>query len=179
MLFAQGLKEFARSRSTPERRRILIGLKNNVTLAVSSVLPSSTTGTSTDSRYQKQLDIPDFGVAPTETKPNALARVLLAHAAFRVSMQPDEATDDGFLDHCAAEVNTITLFFPDLRSEAIHICFTAWLAFVCVMDDFLETLPLPEQEAVLIETIEIVLSRPSHVKSKFQTILTYSFSFQV
>jgi len=81
-------------------------------------------------------------------------------------MQPDEATDDGFVDRCAAEVNAIALFFPDLRSEAIHICFTAWLAFVCVMDDFLETLPLPEQEAVLIETIEIVLSRPSHVKSK-------------
>ncbi|KAK4168164.1 Iridoid synthase [Cladorrhinum sp. PSN259] len=143
MLLAQGLKEYARSRPTPERRRILIGLRNDISLA---------------------LDIPDFGVAQVETKPNALARVLLAHAAFRVSMQPDQAAGDGFLELCAAEVNTISLFFPDLRSEAIHICFTAWLAFVCVMDDLLETFPLPEQEVVLIETIEIVLSRPAHVR---------------
>ncbi|KAK3987120.1 Iridoid synthase [Cladorrhinum sp. PSN332] len=143
MMLAYGLKEYARSRPSPERRRILVGLRNNMSLA---------------------LDIPDFGVAQVETKPNALARVLLAHAAFRVSMQPEESAGDGFLDLCAAEVNAISLFFPDLDSDSIHICFTAWLAFVCVMDDLLETLPLPEQEAVLIETVEIILSRPIHVR---------------
>ncbi|KAK4222042.1 Iridoid synthase [Podospora fimiseda] len=144
MLLAYGLQQYARSRQTPERRTISIGLMNNISLA---------------------LDIPDFGVSQIETKPNALARVLLSHAAFRVSMQPEqESAGEGFLDLCAAEVNAISLLFPDLQSDSIHICFAAWLAFVCLMDDLLETLPFPEQEAVLIETIEIVLSRPTHVR---------------
>lgn len=36
------------------------------------------------------------------------------------------------------DVNAISLFFPDLRSEKMHICFAAWLAFVCAVDNTLE-----------------------------------------
>jgi len=83
--------------------------------------------------------------------------VVLAHAAFMASMQPDLDPDEDFYKTCTAEANVVSLFFPNVKAEAIRICFTAWLAFVCYMDDILETLPLLDREETLVECIEIML----------------------
>lgn len=109
-----------------------------------------------------QLDVPNFGVTATLGKGDAmhhlksLSRVTLAHAAFRAYMQPDLVPDDAFYEECTAEVNVISLFFPDIKADRIRICFTAWLAFACMMDDILETLPLLDRETALLESIDII-----------------------
>lgn len=82
-------------------------------------------------------------------------RVFLSHAGFKTLLQPDDHFDDNFYARCAAEVNAINLFFPDVESDSIRIPFTAWLAFICVFDDTLEKMPTPEQEATLRGCIEL------------------------
>ena len=57
---------------------------------------------------------------------------------------------------CIAEVNAISLCFPDIKSDFLRIAFTAWLAFACAMDDILEVMPLQDREASLLECIKIV-----------------------
>jgi hypothetical protein len=87
-----------------------------------------------------QLDVPDFGevVSPPETKRSDgrdTNKVLLYHIAFRTRLYPDEVLDGNFYEKCAAEVGAISTVFPYLRSEALRICFAAWLSFACAMDD--------------------------------------------
>ncbi|KAL2158833.1 hypothetical protein VTH06DRAFT_4025 [Thermothelomyces fergusii] len=106
------------------------------------------------------LTLPNFGVAArTDDQVKAkttLARIALAHAAFKLALQPEVALTGKFFERCVAEVNAITLFFPDIVSEAVLIVFAAWLAFACAMDDVLETLDLGDRELVLWESIEIL-----------------------
>ncbi|KAK3356879.1 hypothetical protein B0T25DRAFT_621875 [Lasiosphaeria hispida] len=108
------------------------------------------------------LEIPEFGVVsrPSSSGTKGSSRVLLAHSEFKSAMLPDLPPTDEFYHQCAAEVKTIRIFFPNLNSEDIHICFTAWLSFVCTMDDILETLPAAVGEAVLLESIKIVQGQP-------------------
>ncbi|GAB1315433.1 hypothetical protein MFIFM68171_05643 [Madurella fahalii] len=148
MALGQGLCEYKRSSPWPDRKSTLIGLKRH--------------------DMSLTLDIPNFGVSPAQpgTDDNrhhlkSLSRVALAHAAFRAYMQPDLAPDDAFYQECTAEVNIISLFFPDIKSDRIRICFTAWLAFACMMDDILETLPLLDRETALVESIDIVRGQTS------------------
>lgn len=104
--------------------------------------------------------MPNFGVTANNedeaSTKSSLTRVVLAHAAFKAAMQPDAAPDDAFYQTCVAEVNVISLFFPDIKDDALRIVFAAWLAFACAMDDILETLEDAERELVLAETIEVV-----------------------
>ncbi len=88
-----------------------------------------------------------------------LSRVLQAHVAFKLALQPGIKPSDKFHAQCVAEVNAVSLFFPDIESEDILICFTAWLAFACAMDDILESLPPPVQEASLNDSIAVVQRR--------------------
>ena len=60
---------------------------------------------------------------------------------------------------CKAEVDAINIFFPNIQAEDILICFTAWLAFACAMDDILETLPPLDGKAAMSDCIEIMQSR--------------------
>lgn len=82
--------------------------------------------------------------------------VLLAHIEFKAEMHPDQKVSRSFTRRCKAEVDTIGLFFPGVLSVEIRVCFSAWLAFACAMDDILETLPPREGEAVLYECIGIL-----------------------
>src|SRR5690606_28791962 len=77
-------------------------------------------------------------------------------ATFKSALLPEAVLDDKFFKTCVAEVNVISLFFPDIVSEAVLIIFTAWLAFACVMDDVLETLDQRDRELVLWETIQLL-----------------------
>lgn len=86
---------------------------------------------------------------------SSLLQVASAHAAFKSALQPEIDPDD---PSCTAEVNAITLCFPDIESRALRIVFTAWLAFACVMDDTLEMMPAQNREASLRECVEIVRS---------------------
>lgn len=82
--------------------------------------------------------------------------MVLAHAAFKASMQPETTATEKFFKTCTAEVNVISLFFPDIKADALRIVFTAWLAFACVMDDILEMLEAGERELALLDTIHIL-----------------------
>lgn len=117
-------------------------------------------GRYTDTGLSHQLDIPNFGVtaaADNGVDPKStLTRVVPAHAAFKTALLPDVVPDEAFYKTCTAEVNVISLFFPDISAEAVRIAFAAWLAFVCVMDDILETLETGERELVLLDTIQVL-----------------------
>ena len=90
-----------------------------------------------------------------EESKSSLLQVASAHAAFKSAIQSDIDPGDS---SCIAEVNAISLCFPDIESKALRIVFTAWLAFACVMDDTLEMMPVQEREASLLECVEIVRS---------------------
>ncbi|KAL1840414.1 hypothetical protein VTJ49DRAFT_488 [Mycothermus thermophilus] len=144
MLLFQGLLEHARSSPWPERRNVTIQLQPDLALT---------------------LDIPNFGVVAstdeTETR-STLTRVVLAHASFKAAIQPAAALDESFYKRCVAEVNAISLFFPDVKDDAIRVVFAAWLAFACVMDDILEILSDSERELVLLESIQILWPAADH-----------------
>jgi hypothetical protein len=107
-----------------------------------------------------QLDVPNFGVSSSsddsEEPSSSLTRVVLAHSAFKAAMDRAVSPDDRFFRKCAAEVNAVSLFFPDIKVDGLRIAFTAWLAFACVMDDILETLDMEDRELALCETIELL-----------------------
>ncbi|KAJ5124849.1 uncharacterized protein N7515_008674 [Penicillium bovifimosum] len=80
--------------------------------------------------------------------------VIHSHANFKASIQPEKAGDTkDFYDRCFAEAAAINLFFPDVRSEDIRICMTAWLAANCAGDDILEAMPPDAAIIALDETI--------------------------
>jgi hypothetical protein len=80
--------------------------------------------------------------------------VIYSHANFKASIQPEKAGDTrDFYDRCFAEAAAINLFFPDVRSEGIRICMTAWLAANCAGDDILEAMPPDAAIIALEETI--------------------------
>ncbi|KAK5652211.1 hypothetical protein OQA88_10708 [Cercophora sp. LCS_1] len=137
MTLGQGLREYARLRSSPERKTLSLTVKNDIPIA---------------------LEIPSFDVVPDEapTNPKSLLPVLLTHCAFMVSLNPSIPSSTAFYNRCTAEVNAITLFFPDLDSPSLHIVFTAWLGFICAVDDILEKLPLVEQEIALLDCIDLL-----------------------
>ncbi|KAL2134071.1 hypothetical protein VTI74DRAFT_1067 [Chaetomium olivicolor] len=139
MLLLQGLREYRRSSPWPEQNSISIQLKQDLSLT---------------------LDIPDFGVVTLAGDAGCLSRVVLAHAAFKAALHPEQTPNDAFAKKCAAEVNVISLFFPDIQDDAVRIVFAAWLAFACVMDDILETLSIEDREAALLETIQLLRPAP-------------------
>jgi hypothetical protein len=63
--------------------------------------------------------------------------------------------DDAFSKICAAEVNAISLLFPDVGAD-LRIVFTAWFAFACVLDDILEGQGMEDREQTLVECIDAI-----------------------
>jgi hypothetical protein len=158
MLLFQGLHEYARSSAWPEQDDIAIDLKHDLRVVVGLNRSPLCLMSAIDQTVQ--LNIPNFGVASSNddgdnTRPS-LTRVVLAHASFKVALQPHLAQDDVFYKRCVAEVNAISLFFPDIKTETVRIAFAAWLAFACVMDDILEILDQGEGELALSESIQIL-----------------------
>ncbi|VUC30506.1 unnamed protein product [Clonostachys rosea] len=101
-------------------------------------------------------------------QPEAFFTVLQEHMGFKASMVPEEVEKDSFSQNCRAEVNAIDIFFPGTLSDNIRICFAAWLAFACAMDDILETLPSDLGQAVLCDCIEIIEGRLPDVSNGTQ-----------
>jgi len=157
MLLFQGLREYARSTAWPERGDIAIDLKHDLRVAVG---PSHSLCVMTATYETVQLNIPNFGVGSSiddgVNPRSSLTRVVLAHGSFKVALQPDLAQDDVFYKRCVAEVNAISLFFPDIKTETLRIAFAAWLAFACIMDDILEILDEGDGELALSESIQIL-----------------------
>ncbi|KAJ8119670.1 hypothetical protein ONZ43_g3431 [Nemania bipapillata] len=140
MLASQELREYERSSSELRMRHVDIKLRNRDISLI--------------------LDVPDYGVIPRHDPTLSTSQLLQIHTEFKKLLQPDLAKDDAFYKRCAAEVNVINLFFPDIKSETIRICFTAWLVFVIAMDDILETLPPLDGQTALLDSIRILLSLP-------------------
>ncbi|KAJ8130739.1 hypothetical protein O1611_g2891 [Lasiodiplodia mahajangana] len=140
MLASQELREYERSSSKLRPRRVDIKLRNHDIHLI--------------------LDVPDYGVITRQVPTLSSLQVLQVHTEFKKKLQPNLAQDEAFYKRCAAEVNVINLFFPDIEAKAIRICFVAWLVFAIAMDDILETLPPRDCEAALMDSIQIVLSLP-------------------
>lgn len=99
-----------------------------------------------------QLRIPHYDIIPLNPAPPSA--VIYSHANFKASIQPEKAGDTkDFYERCFAEAAAINLFFPDVRSERIRICMTAWLAANCAADDILEAMPPAAATFALKETI--------------------------
>jgi hypothetical protein len=96
-------------------------------------------------------------IALNDLQPGQRACILSAHERIKRALTSSPSGgDDKFYKQCEAEVHAIDIFFPGNLPEATRICFAAWLALACVMDDTLETLAPDIGEAVLAECIEIV-----------------------
>ncbi|KAJ5555674.1 hypothetical protein N7535_008108 [Penicillium sp. DV-2018c] len=104
-----------------------------------------------------QLEIPHYDIVHVNHSPPSA--VIHSHANFKASILPEKAGDTkDFYDRCFAEAAAINLFFPDIRSEGIRICMTAWLAANCAGDDILEAMP-PDAAIIALEETVMALQR--------------------
>ncbi|KAI0529784.1 isoprenoid synthase domain-containing protein [Xylaria digitata] len=149
MLANQELREYELSSLQPRKRYIEIKLKSH--------------------DIHMKLDVPDYGVVPRHTPIPSSSQVLQTHTEFKKLLEPGLAQDDSFYKRCAAEVNVINIFFPNVESPSIRICFTAWLVFVISMDDILETLPPHDGEVALLDSIHIMRSLPESERTGAST----------
>ncbi|KGO45943.1 Terpenoid synthase [Penicillium expansum] len=121
-----------------------------------------------------QLKIPHYDIVPINSaSPSA---VIYSHANFKASIQPEKAGDTkDFYERCFAEAAAINLFFPDVRSESIRICMTAWLAANCAADDILETMPPAAATIALKEAILKLQGKKANVSrtNKVASILCF------
>jgi hypothetical protein len=122
-----------------------------------------------------QLDVPDFGsesidrsrgiieyYGETDTRDlESVQSILVAHAAFRATMDPEVSINTAFYERCAAEVDAARLLFPGVRSRATLVVFAAWLAFGCEIDDLLESLRPDERRQALLDCLEILQCCPA------------------
>lgn len=76
-----------------------------------------------------------------------------AHLELKVAMHPAAASCQTFEEQSRAEVGVIERLFPGNLADSVRVCFVAWLAFVCTMDDILECLSPSDGEAVLYRCI--------------------------
>lgn len=126
----------------------------------------------------RDSDRPDENGTNGHRPESPLRRVLEAHAEFKAKLQPDlvdhrawkdidaETTTpqtppdlregSGFRKRCTSDINTISLFFPDLAPGPVHSLFAAWLAYICAVDDILEAMPPPEARQALVASIALV-----------------------
>ncbi|KAJ5425298.1 hypothetical protein N7465_000368 [Penicillium sp. CMV-2018d] len=121
-----------------------------------------------------QLRIPHYDIIPLN--PGPPSAVIYPHANFKASIQPEKAGDTkDFYERCFAEAAAINLFFPDVRSECIRICMTAWLAANCAVDDILEAMPLATATFALKEAILKLQGKQSNVSptNKVASILCF------
>ncbi|OQE36852.1 hypothetical protein PENCOP_c011G00557 [Penicillium coprophilum] len=99
-----------------------------------------------------QLKIPHYDIVAINPAPPSA--VIHSHAKFNAFIQQESAGDTkDFYERCFAEVNSINLFFPDVKSEDIRICMTAWLTANCTVDDILEAMPPAAATLALEEAI--------------------------
>lgn len=121
-----------------------------------------------------QLRIPYYDIVPLN--PGPASAVIYSHANFKASIQPEKAGDTkDFYERCFAEAAAINLFFPDVRSESIRICMTAWLAANCAADDILEAMPPAAATFALKEAILKLQGKRSDVSptNKVASILCF------
>ncbi|KGO71452.1 Terpenoid synthase [Penicillium italicum] len=121
-----------------------------------------------------QLKIPHYDIVPINSAPPSA--VVHSHAIFKAAIQPEKAngTKD-FYERCFAEAAAISLFFPDVRSESIRMCMTAWLAANCAADDILEAMPPAVASIALKETILKLQGKKADVSptNKIASILCF------
>ncbi|CAI7669389.1 unnamed protein product [Penicillium crustosum] len=121
-----------------------------------------------------QLKIPHYDIIPLNPAPPSA--VIYSHANFKASIQPEKAGDPkDFYERCIAEAAAINLFFPDVQSERIRICMTAWLAANCAADDILEAMPPAAATFALKEAILQLQGKNLNVSptSKVASILCF------
>ncbi|KAJ5781088.1 hypothetical protein N7457_006248 [Penicillium paradoxum] len=109
-----------------------------------------------------QLKIPHYEIVTVDPAPPSA--VIYAHAHFKASIHPEKAGDTkDFYERCFAEAAAINLFFPNVQSENVRICMTAWLAANCAADDILEAMPPNDAIFALEETILKLEGNQAHV----------------
>ncbi|CAG9976188.1 unnamed protein product [Clonostachys byssicola] len=122
-----------------------------------------------------QLQVPNVDLHPERSEPTVLnstrldtspnvSAVQKAHLELKVAMHAAATSFQTCEEQSRAEVAVIKRFFPGCLADNVRICFAAWLAFVCAMDDKLESLQPSEGETVLYRCIGML--RNSH---KFNT----------
>ncbi|CAH0004481.1 unnamed protein product, partial [Clonostachys byssicola] len=109
-----------------------------------------------------------LGGDEADNQSDAFSAVLREHIDFKASLLPGDVEKNCFAQSCRAEVDAIYIFFPGALSEKVRICFAAWLAFACAMDDIVETLPSDLGQAAIRDCIEIVQGRPADVSNDTQ-----------
>ncbi|KXG52215.1 Terpenoid synthase [Penicillium griseofulvum] len=125
-----------------------------------------------------KLRIPHYNIVAMNSAPPSA--VIYSHANFKASIQPEKAGDTkDFYERCFAEAAAINLFFPDVRSERIRICMTAWLAANCAADDILETMPPAAATLALKEAILKLRGKKTEVSpiNKVASILCFFLEY--
>ncbi|KAH8434009.1 terpene synthase family protein [Aspergillus melleus] len=120
-----------------------------------------------------QLKVPDYNIKSDGVELNLekrknqetkhLFKTLRAHLDFHLSaFQRADNHDGSPIQQSIASVNTISLFFPEIRQENIRICMAAWLETLCTVDDQLEDMSLEDAGKAIEEAIAVLKDEPIH-----------------
>lgn len=82
--------------------------------------------------------------------------VLSSHVQFKRLLVPELPAEEDFEQKCAAEVNAVCLFFPEMESDALKICFASWLALVCLVDDMIEDIPPRQADCAVMNSVHLL-----------------------
>ncbi|KAI9042794.1 terpene synthase family protein [Aspergillus affinis] len=141
------LRQYIRHLTDPKVNNHLIKLKDyNVCLQLK--IPD----------YQVQSDTVELNVEKRKSQETKhLFKALRAHLDFHVAIFPKGDKHDGAsLKRSLASVNTISLFFPDIRHEGIKVCMAVWLETLCTVDDQIENMSLEDAGEAIEEAIAVL-----------------------
>uniref|UniRef100_A0A8H7N677 Terpene synthase n=1 Tax=Bionectria ochroleuca TaxID=29856 RepID=A0A8H7N677_BIOOC len=99
-----------------------------------------------------QLQVPNVDLYPERSERMVLNSTHLKSANVS-AVQKAHLELKTFEEQSRVEVGVIERFFPGYLADGVRICFAAWLAFICAVDDILECLSPSDGEAVLYRCI--------------------------
>ncbi|OQE17815.1 hypothetical protein PENFLA_c023G05479 [Penicillium flavigenum] len=157
MLLRHGLCEYQKRKSHPELRTFYVKSKRkDVTLNM-------------DIPHHDLISIPVKGDTDDKTVncKAALKSMASRHVDFRLAAAPSwmDMTKEDILAQAIGEVETFSLFFPEVRAEHVRVCMAAWLGVICTVDDLLERMTPSEAEAA-IEISVVALQGKESVEEK-------------
>ncbi|KAJ5477710.1 hypothetical protein N7530_003219 [Penicillium desertorum] len=153
MLPRHGLCEYQKRKSHPELRTCYVKLKRkDATLNM-------------DIPHHDLISIPEKEDTDNEAVNSkaALESVASLHVDFRLAAVPSwmDMTKEEFLAQAIGEVETISLFFPEVRAEHVRVCMAAWLGVICTVDDLLEQMTPSEAEAAIEISVAALYGKES------------------
>ena len=102
--------------------------------------------------------VPDAQSSPTQATSSLFSNCLASHLTYRKLSEPWSNVNDGkFTKRCAMEMASIESTFPSVADSRTILSMAAWLSYLCLMDDLVETMTVKDARLVL-QKIQSILS---------------------